>query len=101
MASEGTLARMRRFFHRLKEGPSTTVAMGTNTRTTTDGEAQERDQLNVASAQGAVDIITGGGAEEQRVTSGAAPAQDVVTDQVEPEPTLASAGKVVDHLAYQ
>ncbi|KIK20401.1 hypothetical protein PISMIDRAFT_12997 [Pisolithus microcarpus 441] len=96
MASEGTLARMRRFFHRLKRGPSTTVAMGTNTRTTTDGEAQERDQLNVASAQGAVDIITGGGAEEQRVTSGAAPAQDVVTDQVEPEPTLASAGKVVD-----
>ncbi|KIK26416.1 hypothetical protein PISMIDRAFT_275088 [Pisolithus microcarpus 441] len=95
VASQGMLTRMRRLFRRSKQGPSPTVLTGISTVTAADMGAQERrDQPRADLTLEAADTNTGGGADQQRVLSETVPTQEA-TDQVEPESTLVSAGKVV------
>ncbi|KAI6096922.1 hypothetical protein EDD16DRAFT_1527833 [Pisolithus croceorrhizus] len=97
MASPGRLARMRRFFHRSDQGPSTTIAPET---ADTQAGWEQQQHSHVAPDRDAAAISTGGVQEQQKQPqtistkdAGKSVAEPEPESNLRPEPTPASAGK--------
>lgn len=97
-ASSSTLARFKHFFHRSKQGSSTTIAneiCGTGTA----GRAQDQAELSQAvPGQDTATATSDGGAQKQQKKSLVPPTKDAIKSVAEPEPehTPVSTGKEVD-----
>ncbi|KAI6096657.1 hypothetical protein EDD16DRAFT_1732862, partial [Pisolithus croceorrhizus] len=85
LAPPGRLARMKRFFHRSNQGPSTATA-------TEIIDTQDSGGVRVAPDQGAAEETTGGGAQEQQEQPQAAPTKNLeklaANPNLEPKPKL-------------
>ncbi|KAI6144408.1 hypothetical protein BKA82DRAFT_2395492 [Pisolithus tinctorius] len=98
MASPGMLARMKRFFNRSNQGPSTTIAAEIAGPGTSGGAQKEQEQSQAAPGLDAVATSSGDGAQAQQETSQTVSTKNVEKSIVKPEPEHAptSAGKDVD-----
>ncbi|KAI6114846.1 hypothetical protein EDD16DRAFT_1520919 [Pisolithus croceorrhizus] len=99
--SPGRLARMRRFFHRSNQGPSTTITPET-TDIQAGGGVQEQQQHSQAAPDQDAAATSTGEAQEQQKQPHAVSTKDAGKSVAKPEPTPASAGKdigVVDPIS--